>query len=267
MGRPGGHCTTSPLRRWAAGTWIEAQVGRILVRMSLVVTVYVPSGIVMASDSRMTVMRTDDREEEGKKFRQQQQLVLSDSAFKLVELHTVPVGVAVYDAAVIDSQPVESHIRRFEEETLTPADDVNAVAEKFLKYFQTNHSAVGVGFEVAGYKQEGKVSVPHVLSGHTIREPKIQRVNRGEDGKLLYGVLRAGDTLIATRLIDQNFIPLFDAMPLQDAVDYAIYLINTTIETLRFEPRFPTVGGPIDVLVIQPKGMHWVQRKELQGER
>ena len=70
----------------------------------------------------------------------------------------------------------------------------------------------------------------------------------------------------ATRLIDQNFIPLFDAMPLQDAVDYAIYLIHTTIETLRFEPRFPTVGGPIDVLVIQPKGLHWVQRKELRGK-
>ena len=252
--------------RWERA-WIEALVGRILVRMSLAVTVYVPSGIVMAADSRMTVLRTDDREEEGKKIRQQQQLVLSDSAFKLVELHTVPVGVAVYDAAVIDSQPVESHIRRFEEETLTPADDVNSVAEKFLKYFQTNYGGVGVGFEVAGYKQEGKDSVQHVLSGHTIREPKIQRVNRGEDGKLLYGVLRAGDTLIATRLIDQNFIPLFDAMPLQDAVDYAIYLIHTTIETLRFEPRFPTVGGPIDVLVIQPKGLHWVQRKELRGER
>jgi hypothetical protein len=255
-----------PLPASLAETWFEPTPTAILVTMSLVVTVYVPSGIVMAADSRMTVLRTEDREEDGKKIRQQRQLVLSDSAFKLIELHTVPVGVAVYDAAVIDSQPVESHIRRFEEESLTANDDVNAVAEKFLKYFQTNYKDVGVGFQVAGYKQEGKVSVPYVLSGHTTRDPKISRLNWSAEGKLVYGVLRAGDTLIATRLIDPNFIPLFDAMPLQDAVDYATYLIHTTVQTLRFEPRFPTVGGPIDVLVIQPKGMHWVQRKELRGD-
>ncbi len=54
-------------------------------------------------------------------------------------------------------------------------------------------------------------------------------------------------------------------MPLQDAIDYAVHLIRTTIETMRFEPRFPSVGGPIDVLVIQPDAMRWVQRKELRG--
>ncbi len=36
--------------------------------MSLVVTVYVPSGIVMAADSRMTVTRTEEREEDGTEF-------------------------------------------------------------------------------------------------------------------------------------------------------------------------------------------------------
>jgi hypothetical protein len=35
---------------------------------------------------------------------------------------------------------------------------------------------------------------------------------------------------------------------------------------LRFEPRYPSVGGPIDVLVVTPDGMEWVQRKELTGE-
>ena len=55
-------------------------------------------------------------------------------------------------------------------------------------------------------------------------------------------------------------------MPLQDAVDYAMHLIRTTIDTLRFEPRYSSVGGPIDVLVVTPEGMRWVQRKELRGE-
>ncbi len=50
--------------------------------MSLAVTVYVPSGIVMAADSRMTVLRSEEREEEGQKTKVQQQIVLSDNAYK-----------------------------------------------------------------------------------------------------------------------------------------------------------------------------------------
>ncbi|MEO8457022.1 MAG: hypothetical protein ABI559_04350 [Chloroflexota bacterium] len=244
----------------------QAGRGTYPYAMSLVVTVYVPSGIVMAADSRMTVVRTEDREENGEKLRVQQSLVLADSAYKVVELHTVPFGVAVYDAGMIDGQPAESHVRRFEEEAISAGDDAPTVAKKFLDYFQKNHAGVGVGFHVAGYKLEGKSRIPYVLVGHTTREPQIRRVNADDKNVLQYGVVRAGDTLVANRLIDTNYLPLFTAMPLQEAVGYAIYLIRTTIETFRFEPRFPTVGGPIDVLVIEPKQMQWVQRKELMGE-
>lgn len=233
--------------------------------MSLVVTVYVPSGIVMAADSRMTVLRSEEREEAEQKVRVQQQLVLSDNAYKVVELRSVGVGVSVYDAGVINNQPVDSHVHRFEEEAITPGDDVMAVADKLLRYFQTNFPGVAVGYHVAGYRREDKASVPYVLVGHTTREPQTRRVNADDESKVQYGITRAGDTLIANRLIDANYLPLFPAMPLQDAVGYALHLIRTTIDTMRFEPRFPSVGGPIDVLVVTPEGMRWVQRKELQG--
>jgi hypothetical protein len=233
--------------------------------MSLVVTVYVPSGIVMAADSRMTVLRSEDREEGEQKLRVQQQLVLSDNAYKVVELRSVGVGVSVYDAGVINNQPVDSHVHRFEEEAVTGEDDVITVTDKFLQYFQGNFPGVNVGFHVAGYKLEGRASVPYVLVGHTVHEPQIRRVNATEDGKVQYGITRAGDTLIANRMIDPQHLPLFPAMPLQDAVDYAVHLIRTTIDTMRFEPRFPSVGGPIDILVVRPDGMSWVQRKELRG--
>jgi hypothetical protein len=235
--------------------------------MSLVVTVYVPSGIVMAADSRMSVLRSEEVENAGEpKTRVQQQLVLSDNAYKVAELRTASVGVSMYDAGMINSQPVDSHVHRFEEEALTPEDDVISVAEKILAYFQTNFPNVAVGFHVAGYRTEGKASIPHVLVGHTTREPRMVRVNSGEDNIVQYGITRAGDTLIVNRLIDVQHLALFAAMPLQDAVDYAVHLIRTTIDTMRFEPRFPSVGGPIDVLVITPSGLHWVQRKELHGE-
>lgn len=234
--------------------------------MSLVVTVYVPSGIVMAADSRMSVLRSEQRGEGEQTTRFQQQLVLSDNAYKIVELRSVGVGISAYDAAIIDNQPVDSHVYRFEEEAINPGDDVVTVAEKFLSYFQTKFPGLGIGFHAAGYRTEGKASVAYVLVGHTVREPNVRRVNVSEEGKVQFGITRAGDTLIANRLIDPNYLPLFPAMPLQDAVDYAIHLIRTTIDTMRFEPRFPSVGGPIDVLVVRPDGMRWVQRKELRGE-
>ena len=51
---------------------------------------------------------------------------------------------------------------------------------------------------------------------------------------------------------------------LQDAVDFAIFAVRSTIDALRFQPRAKTVGGPIDVLVIKPTGASWIQRKELR---
>jgi hypothetical protein len=52
---------------------------------------------------------------------------------------------------------------------------------------------------------------------------------------------------------------------LQDAIDFAIYAERTTIDSLRFQTREKTVGGPVDVLVIKPDRAFWVARKELHG--
>lgn len=45
---------------------------------------------------------------------------------------------------------------------------------------------------------------------------------------------------------------------LQDAIDFAVYAIRTTIDSVRFLPRPKTVGGPIDVLVIRPHESEWI---------
>lgn len=238
--------------------------------MSLVVTVYVPSGIVMAADSRMSVLRSENREarEEGEQpTRVQQQVVLSDNAYKVVELRKIGVGVSLYDAGIINSEPVDSHVGRFEEEAITPEDNVLTAADKFVQHFTSRFPKVGIGFHMTGYIQEERASIPYVLVGHTTREPQPRRVNAVEEGRVQYGITRAGDTQIANRLIDSNQLPLFNAMPLQDAVDYAVHLIRTTIDTMRFEPKYPSVGGPIDIAVVTRDGFQWVQRKQLHGER
>jgi hypothetical protein len=58
---------------------------------------------------------------------------------------------------------------------------------------------------------------------------------------------------------------IFSAMPFQDAVGDAIHLIRVTIDELRFEPRPPSVCGPIDVPGITPSEARSGPRKELRG--
>jgi len=55
----------------------------------------------------------------------------------------------------------------------------------------------------------------------------------------------------------------FEFFTLQDAIDFCVYGIRSTIETLRFQSREKTVGGPIDVLIITPDNSRWISQKQL----
>jgi hypothetical protein len=50
-------------------------------------------------------------------------------------------------------------------------------------------------------------------------------------------------------------------MPLQEAVEFADYLGQTAIGYDRFCQGNPAVGGKLDVVAIQPDGLHWYRRK------
>jgi hypothetical protein len=52
------------------------------------------------------------------------------------------------------------------------------------------------------------------------------------------------------------------AMPIQDAIDLAEFLVQVTIGFVRFCPGHPTVGGPIEIAAVtKHEGFRWVQRK------
>ena len=80
----------------------------------------------------------------------------------------------------------------------------------------------------------------------------IQRSNFIQaQNRLDYGIVRGGDTDIIDRLLNNpQRLPIFQAMNLQDGVDFSRHLIRATIDQMRFEPAIPTVGGEIDTLVI-----------------
>jgi hypothetical protein len=60
----------------------------------------------------------------------------------------------------------------------------------------------------------------------------------------------------------------FAALPLQDCIDLAIFLIRATMTAQSLAIGVRGVGGPIDVAVItRTEGLQYIQRKVLRGER
>lgn len=229
--------------------------------MSLVVAVFVPTGIVLAADSRTTIQSTATKQTAGGTEVVHTPLVLSDSSSKVFALPNSGAGVLTHGDAILRDLPVESYLKRFAEKQDRPGTRIEEIAGRIHDFFRANAPENRALFIVAGYDEEDGLAVPHVHTVDSGLADGPSRNNIDREGRLQYGVLRGGDTAVVDRLITAESLPPFHLMPLPDAVDYARFLIETTIQTLRFEPRFPSVGGPVDILSITPESMRFVQRK------
>jgi len=252
--------------------------------MSLVITTYVPEGIVMASDSRQSI--TIERKTPDGKQVPKVDTVNSDNVCKTYLLSRkdksgkpiFEVGVQSFGQDLLGGISTASYIKRFSEERLTDEDDVTKIPEKLVKFFRELFPTADTGFHIAGYKREEKISVPYVYHCH-IAKNIIEQRNTNPYPQ--YSATWSGQIDVLAGVLQPSLMQgpegkpvtmqkppiIWAAMTLQDAIDFSIYAIRTTIDTIRFQARPKNVGGPIDVLVITPDGARWIQRKELKGEK
>jgi len=243
--------------------------------MSLVVTTYVPEGIIMSSDSRQSIT-LEGTNPDGSPLKVE--TVNSDSIYKTFLLKKVAnIGVSCFGQDLLSGIPMGGHIKNFEESKLDSSDDVTTVATKLLQYFFEKFSNAGTGFHIAGYKVENGISTPYVYFIF-IKDNKIERKNLDSaNNQILYGSTWGGQTDILSGILSPYSIKqpngtyldilkppiVWQAMTLQDAVDFSIFAIKTTIDTIRFQARNKNVGGPIDILMLTPEKASWVNRKEI----
>lgn len=256
--------------------------------MTFIITVYVNEGIVMASDSRLTLSRTLTNQNE---FKSQQSQVLmdivqSDANFKLF-LAPNGVGISTCGDASINGEPLAGYIEAFMDEEIAQVLDspiegddvieggeVDKVADQLLAYFKKLPGPPDIAFHVAGYRTDGTKRVQQIWRVAVKSGEKTLVNTNGEKGVLWDG---EGDFMY--RLIQPvyrkteqgEYVSLenpdiaFHYFTIQDAIDFAVYATRTTVDSIRFvATRSKTVGGPIDVLVIKPRDAFWVQRKQLQ---
>ena len=237
--------------------------------MSLIITLHVREGIVMASDSRITLTRTD-RDTEGRNI-VHSAVSQTDSVNKTF-LTKEGIGISIFGAADINGVPISGFIESFIREELEGQSvDVSEAPAKIIDYFNKLAPGIDTHFHIAGYRSNEQ----QVWSAQ-VKSKKVTRLNAtphpgaswGGDSDVIYRILQPLAVLDANGNMVQKLpaspIP-FQFFTLQDAIDFAHFAVNVTIDALRFQARPKSVGGPIDILVIKPDQSFWVNKKTLKA--
>lgn len=242
--------------------------------MSFIITLYTREGIVMASDSRLT-LNAQQKTSQG-----EQTLLaagMSDSNYKTF-LASGKIGVSTFGKADIKGAPVSGYIDTFIREHLSQGATVTDFAKELNQHFRTFDPLPDVAFHVAGYEKTDNGLKQMVYKVSPYRN-SVELVNPDRaNGDPSHGATWGGEGDILARLLQPVYTKdnngNYKKMPhyqipwnfftLQDSIDFAVYAIRTTIDSVRFLPRPKTVGGPIDVLVIKPNETIWISRKQLK---
>lgn len=215
--------------------------------MTIISTVYVPEGIVLAADSRLTGYRKYD---DGLTER----FTISDNAQKIVLLRNSTIGVVYCGDSIIDGKTLSDFLRLFDIENVEAIDSVENTAFKLSNKLK-QYVGIEVFFILAGYDND----IPYV---YDVSKDHVNRLNYSE-GKINYATSWNGDKLPVTNLLaDIKFN--FDLMPLKDAVDLSEFIAEVAIKYWRFADQISTCGGPIDILVITKDYTEFYRHKILK---
>jgi hypothetical protein len=250
--------------------------------VTITVGVTTPDGLVLAAESRTTFAENERHR------------IVSDSAQKVFQVGHM--GVAASGDALIGADTVAGTMDRFaaqlDDKTARDFDRLlDALGRFFDRAFDANMATRNetwdpetqgypINLLVAGYDDEGVGHLKELL----IPGPKIGdfaadtrtggSMWRGQTdvvGRLLNGVdwahLRTTEELLppeVTKRLEGLSYDMLPPLTVEDAVDYATFLIRTTIDMQRFSDGtvaspglLPACGGPIHVLVIERDSARW----------
>ena len=262
--------------------------------MSIVACVKVYDGIVLGAESMTQLTAT---------VQGQQQVIKSyENAQKLFRVGIFPVGVLTYGAGNIGRRSIESFVREFsrsEEGRQDKTVNVEQISARFLAFMRNHYlGAFGsmqqdqlpvMGFLIAGYSDgqhlasEWEFILPQDSQPRPVREQDgIGASWRGIGApftRLWFGVDPTMEQLLLAKGASKPEVDrvnqvareslhtriAFDGMPLQDAVHFCRFIIQTTIGWCTYALGSPACGGPIKLATITPSpgGFAWVTSPKL----
>ena len=235
--------------------------------MSFLIAVHVNEGIVLASDRRTTYTNTQ---------------TVGDIVIQRIGIHTTNstdktficpnmAGISTCGDASLLGKPITGFIQEMIRERIGADCKVADVPQIIVDYFNELPQIPDTHFIVAGYDatDSGKRQLLYKIK---VKSKEIEEINTSAQGASW-----EGETFTLTRLIQKVSIKtdagkyvdlpyeeiLWSYFTLQDAIDFARYAVETTIQTMRFKNVIETVGGKVDILVITPDQTTWLQKELL----
>jgi hypothetical protein len=249
--------------------------------MTIVTSVKVRDGLILATDSMTQV-------------HQGQQFVTSwANARKLFQIRELPVGVMTFGLGNIGDISVEGLVREFCSQLPANIKSVETISNRLFTFIENaytaNFNAVPpdekplMGFLVAGYDRKpfadqwefalpndtaARLVSPNPWFGSNWRGIHIPftRLYKGFDPRLLPALQAKGftDADLATLLPTVEAGVHYDGMPVQDALNFAAFIVKTTIGMCLFEAGVPTCGGPLqEALILPTDGFTWIEKPQL----
>ena len=256
--------------------------------MTICVSVRVPDGIVLGTDSMSAVMGNGNNPDG------QYGIVKTTykNARKLAQIGDLPIGVFIYGQANIGQCSVYALIRDFSDRNVHST--VQGVAEGLSNFFtnkydelysSSSHKPI-LGLYFAGYSKGSKLSEEWEIRfprNPTLRKQRqdedygvewrgittpFMRLYRGYDPEILTFLQASGAEPQHVKKIEEgnefSTLIAFNFMPLQDAVDFAAFVLRTTIRYNQFEIGSSTCGGILQIAAITAEsGFQWVQEPQL----
>lgn len=255
--------------------------------MSLVVSLRIPDGIVVAADSLAIshtkvelitgVICPHCKEEISNKDLHLPPFPMPFSASsytqKLFPLKK-KFALTSFGIGVINKKSLYYHVKQFEEsggDNATLGETLDSLIAYFENQLQTEYPNYKkeapkdwcpLGIHLNGYEEIKSEKVAVTYEVYIGRENKKNRRD-------VLGCTIGGDMKVVQKLWDigrenPRFAFKYPLFSLQDAIDLSEYLITATSTFQRFANEVPTVGGEVDIALLTPfHNFQWIRRKEL----
>jgi hypothetical protein len=228
------------------------------------------------------------------------------NAKKLFQVADSPIGVMMYGIGNIGQRSIEGLMLDFSANHLPTLPDeqrqsVKGIADALFEFFNSLYQPefkdipkeqkvrdFRLGLFIAGYSKDKpfveewefllpqdkqtKQVRPETTFGASWRGVDVPctRLLKGFDprseGKLKeHGV---PDDVIKEALQSWGVKIAYAGMPVQDAINFAAFIVKTTIGLVTFEIGQPSCGGPLQIACILPaRGFQWITQSQLYVER
>ena len=244
--------------------------------MSMLVTMVVPEGIVMAADSAIST------------FKMMDMINLTKGNYSEFIKNTFEGSCALEKENIIGNKIVtksacklrimkgnniafsDGNQRNFKNISLAPYleyfcqhnnyDDPKSCADGLLLFIKSIYPNINAEYHICGYNN---------VNG--IPQPEFWYVNVHENqvinpfGEARYAIGFCGANEYFSQYVPQINKNIF-SYSLQDAIDITMFAIDMCIKLGRFIDHEELILPPVDLLVIEPTGCKWIQQKTLKTE-